>query len=68
MEGRISKIMTGRGFGFIELDEGKDIFFHCSDVEGDFKDLEEGNLVSYETTEGRDGKDKAINVKSLSRR
>ncbi|MBA7652796.1 Cold shock-like protein [subsurface metagenome] len=65
MKGRIEKIMTGRGFGFIELDEGKDIFFHCSDVEGDFKVLEEGDLVSFEITEGRDGKDKAINVKKI---
>ena len=62
MQGRISKIIENRGFGFIELDEGKDIFFHCSDVEGDFKVLEEGDLVSYEVTEGRDNKDKAIKV------
>ncbi len=65
MEGRIKKIMLGRGFGFIELDKEKDIFFHCSDVEGDFKVLEEGNLVSFEITEGRDGKDKAIKVKKI---
>jgi CspA family cold shock protein len=62
LQGRISKIIENRGFGFIELDEGKDIFFHCSDVEGDFKVLEEGDLVSYEVTEGRDNKDKAIKV------
>ena len=65
-QGRISllnpKIMSGRGFGFIELSKEKDIFFHCSDVEGDFKVLEEGDLVSFEVTEGRDGKDKAVKV------
>ncbi len=62
MQGRISKIMSKR-FGFIELSEEKDIFFHCSDVEGiEFDDLQEGDLVTYEITEGRDNKDKAIKV------
>ncbi len=65
MQGRISKIMSKR-FGFIELSKEKDIFFHCSDVEGiEFDDLQEGDLVSFEITEGRDGKDKAIKVKKI---
>ncbi len=62
MQGKVKKIMSGRRFGFIELDRKKDIFFHCSDVEGDFKDLEKGDLVSYEIILGRNGKNKAVKV------
>ena len=61
-QGRIKKIITGRGFGFIELSDEKDIFFHSSDVEGDFKVLEEGDQVTFEVAPGRDGKNKAIKV------
>jgi len=61
-KGTIKKIILGRGFGFIELSEEKDIFFHSSDVEGDFKVLEEGDPVTFEVAPGRDGKDKAIKV------
>ncbi len=60
--GRIKKIITGRGFGFIELSDEKEIFFHSSDVEGDFKVLEEGDQVTFEVAPGRDGKNKAIKV------
>ena len=42
-------------------------YFHCSGVEGDFEDLREGDLVSFEIVPGRDGKDKAINVKKIEK-
>lgn len=65
MKGKITRIISNRGFGFIELTKGKDLFFHCSGVEGDFGDLEEGDLVEYEITQGREGKNNAINVKKI---
>lgn len=39
---------TDRGFGFIQTDSGKDLFFHMSAIEeGSFDDLVEGQRVSY---------------------
>ena len=56
MEGKIKKIMTQRGFGFIEVDEEKDIFFHCSGLKNmDFEDLQEGDLVTFEVEESSKG-------------
>lgn len=62
--GKIKRLVYPRGFGFIESPEGKDLFFHCSGVEGDFEDLKEGDLVTYETEEGPKGL-KAVKVQKI---
>jgi cold shock protein len=50
-EGTIKKL-TDKGFGFISLSGGKDIFFHSSSVEGvRYEELYEGQVVSF--VEGR---------------
>ncbi|HEY4310294.1 MAG TPA: cold shock domain-containing protein [Pirellulales bacterium] len=50
-EGTIKKVMD-KGFGFISLGGGKDLFFHSSALQGvEFEDLREGQKVSF--TEGR---------------
>ncbi|RJU84628.1 MAG: cold-shock protein [Candidatus Poseidoniales archaeon] len=50
-----------KGFGFIERDEGDDLFVHKSQVE---EDLNEGDSVEFEIGEGPKGPN-AINVKKL---
>lgn len=50
-EGTIKKL-TDKGFGFIALGNGKDIFFHSGDLEGvRYDELQEGQKVSF--VEGR---------------
>jgi CspA family cold shock protein len=50
-EGTIKKV-TDKGFGFISMGGGKDLFFHSSALQGvEFEDLREGQKVSF--TEGR---------------
>lgn len=64
-QGKIKKIVTERGFGFIELDEGKDVFFHCSGVPGGkFGDLEEGDKVNFEVEQSQRGP-RAIKVQKI---
>jgi CspA family cold shock protein len=54
-EGKIKKLVTDKGFGFIEGDRG-DMFFHHSTVEGvTFEDLREGQMVEYEVGKGPKG-------------
>ncbi len=63
-EGTIKRL-TDRGFGFIDVGGGKDLFFHMSAVEGvSFEQLSEGQRVSYTTGEGPKGP-RAENVKLL---
>ena len=61
----IIKRLTDRGFGFIDMGSGKDLFFHSSSLEGvSFDELREGQRVSF--TEGRGQKGPcAENVKPL---
>jgi CspA family cold shock protein len=45
-----------KGYGFIEQEEGPDVFVHHSDIDmSGFKSLAEGDLVSFEIGEGTKG-------------
>ena len=45
-----------KGFGFIEQDNGPDVFAHFSAINGSgFKTLLEGQKVSFEVTQGQKG-------------
>ncbi|MEZ6072072.1 MAG: cold shock domain-containing protein [Pirellulales bacterium] len=54
-EGKIKKLITDKGFGFIAGD-GDDLFFHHSEVQGTtIEDLSEGQTVHFEIGQGRKG-------------
>ena len=54
-QGKIKKLVSDKGFGFIEGDRD-DMFFHHSEVQGvSIEQLTEGQLVDYEIGEGRKG-------------
>lgn len=65
MKGTI-KVLKDKGFGFIAPEEGKDIFFHSSDLVGvEFNELREGDAVTFETQEvekNGEMKTNAVNV------
>lgn len=62
--GTIKKIVSDRGFGFIQEADGADLFFHRSAVTGaSFDELREGQTVSYEKKmDARRNKENAENV------
>ncbi len=54
--GRVKWFNRTKGFGFIERENGEDVFVHYSAIQGDgFKSLEEQQEVSFEVVEGPKG-------------
>ena len=54
-----------KGFGFISIEGGEDIFVHHTAIQSDgFRTLEEGDNVEFEVVQGDKG-DKAENVKRV---
>jgi len=62
-EGVVKWFNEKKGFGFIQIEEGRDVFVHYSSIEMDgFKTLYEGQRVSFDILEGDRGP-AASNVK-----
>ncbi|HJV34976.1 cold-shock protein [Geomonas sp.] len=54
-----------KGFGFIQQENGVDVFVHFSSIQGDgFKSLAEGESVSFEIVQGTKGPQAANVVKN----
>jgi len=47
--GVVKKKMTERGYGFIHADDGRDYFFHCTDLQTglEFDGIQEGQHVNF---------------------
>jgi CspA family cold shock protein len=55
-EGTVKWFSNEKGFGFIEREDGDDVFVHFSQISADgYKTLEQGQKVSFEITEGPKG-------------
>ncbi|EEO2628276.1 cold-shock protein CspD [Listeria monocytogenes] len=54
--GKVKWFNNEKGYGFIESDDGEDIFVHFTAIQGDgYKSLEEGQAVTFEVVEGNRG-------------
>ncbi len=64
MQGRVKWFNPEKGYGFIEVDNGRDVFVHYSEIkEEGFKTLEEGQVVEFDVVEGNRGPQAANVVK-----
>ena len=55
-EGIVKWFNDAKGYGFIEQEEGPDVFVHFSAIQAEgFKSLAEGDKVTFEITAGDKG-------------
>lgn len=61
-KGTVKWFNNQKGYGFISLESGKEVFVHHSAIQGDgFKTLEEGQNVECEVQDSPKG-EQAVNV------
>ncbi|MGM7719686.1 cold-shock protein [uncultured Metabacillus sp.] len=55
-QGTVKWFNAEKGFGFIEVEGGSDVFVHFSAIQGDgFKSLDEGQKVTFDVEQGQRG-------------
>ncbi len=65
MQGTVKWFNSEKGYGFIQVEGGNDVFVHYSAILGDgFRTLEEGQRVEFEIIDGQRGP-QAANVTKL---
>lgn len=56
MKGTVKWFNAEKGYGFLQVEGGEDVFVHFSAIQGDgFKTLDEGQAVEFDVTDGNRG-------------
>ena len=66
MKGTVKWFSAEKGYGFIEKEDGGDVFVHFSAIQANgFKTLNEGQQVEFDVVSGARG-DQAANVRVIA--
>jgi CspA family cold shock protein len=64
LKGTVKWFNAEKGYGFLQVEGGEDVFVHFSAIQGDgFKTLDEGQAVEFDITDGNRGPQAANVVK-----
>ena len=66
VQGKVKWFNNSKGFGFLEQENGKDVFVHFSAIQGEgYRSLAEGDKVEFDIVDSPKGP-QAANVKKVS--
>ncbi|GGH15774.1 cold-shock protein [Paenibacillus segetis] len=64
MKGTVKWFNAEKGYGFIQVEGGEDVFVHFSAIQDEgFKTLDEGQAVEFDITDGNRGQQAANVIK-----
>jgi len=64
--GTVKWFNSEKGYGFIESEQGSDVFVHYSAIKADgYRTLAEGDKVEFDVGQGRDGRSQAEDVRRV---
>jgi cold shock protein len=64
LKGTVKWFNAEKGYGFLQVEGGEDVFVHFSAIQSDgFKTLDEGQAVEFDVTEGNRGPQAANVIK-----
>jgi len=64
LKGIVKWFNAEKGYGFLQVEGGEDVFVHFSAIQGEgFKTLDEGQEVEFEITQGNRGPQAANVIK-----
>ena len=68
MRGTVKWFNAMKGYGFVAPDgSSKDVFVHISEVQkADLSNLNQGDVVEFEMSMGKNGREAAVNLKKAS--
>ncbi len=64
-QGKVKWYNDTKGFGFIEMEDGNDVFVHRTGLVDSYQGLDEGQEVTFEMKQGEKGP-MAVDVKAMS--
>ena len=62
MNGRVAEFDEQKGFGYVEGDDGRRLFFHCTQIAGGTRTIDVGTSVTFEVVPGHQGRYEASAV------
>jgi len=64
-QGKVKWYNDTKGFGFIEMEDGNDVFVHRTGLVDSYQGLDDGQEVTFEMKQGEKGP-MAVDVKTMS--
>jgi len=66
LRGTVSQFDEAKGYGAVRADDGRDLFFHCTQIADGTRSIPEGVTVEFEIVPGHNGRWEAAAVAQVS--